>query len=1047
MGKKHYWKGIEALMPDAAFVQQAHREFSEYLPINQNKTENPDASETSRRDFLKMMGFGIAAASLAACEAPVRKAIPYLNNPVDVDPGIPNYYASTFMQGGDYCGIVIKTHEGRPIKIQGNELCPITQGGVNAQVEASVLSLYDKARLTTPYSQGKPIDWNQLDQIVMQQLTAMAAQGKQIRIVSNTILSPSTKAALAIFQKKYPTTRHIVYDPQSCSAMEEANRQSFNRPVIPTYDFSKAAIIVSFSADFLGTWLSSIAFTKQYSQTRKLGKAKRTMSRHYQLEANLSLTGANADCRIPLKPSEEPLTILLLHELLKHAHSHGISPGRKIIEILAHELRYYQVQNDKTIKKQLSIAKSMLPIAKDLWQNRGASLVVAGANDKLVQSMVNDINYFLGNYDKTIFLNRPVHFRQGNDVAMRAFVRTLTAGKIDAVLFLNANPVYDHPEGRAIAQALPKVPLTIATNDRFDETASLVQHVAPDHHYLEAWNDASPQAGVFSLAQPTITPLFNTRQAPESFLVWAGYTPHDYYTFLQNQWQTTLFPQQSKIRDFQKFWNQCLFNGIFEIPLPKYQAPKWNGGAKIDTSGFGVRYPTSPNGLELVLYEKMAIGHGAQANNPWLQEMPDPISKACWDNYITVAPSWAQAQGIAMQEGETRMAQLKVGNHTLQIPVLVQPGQAPGTIGLALGFGRTKAGPVANGVGVHATPLLIEKKGYTCYTVTQDVYLEVLPQKYRIAQTQTHETYMNRHAVIQEATLQAYQKNPAAGQHRPTVATKKGPKKATDITLWQGHKYPNHHWGLVIDMNACTGCGACTVACQAENNVPVVGRQEVLNRREMHWIRIDRYYSSDALPTDQKGLEKAAENPEVTFQPMMCQHCNNAPCETVCPVLATTHSSEGLNQMTYNRCIGTRYCANNCPYKVRRFNWFKYHDNKKFAENTSMNNDLGKMVLNPDVTVRARGVMEKCTLCVQRIQAGKLKAKMEKRKLHDHDINTACAASCPASAMVFGDMNNSESQISKLLTDEIDERAYHVLEEIGTKPNVSYLTKIRNKVP
>lgn len=1019
--KKVYWKGIEQLTNDPEYVKHADKEFPDYLPLNKNKADQPTASYTSRRDFLKMMGFSIAAASFAPFEAPVRKAIPYLNKPVDVDPGVPNYYASTYMQGGDYCSIVVKTREGRPIKIEGNKQCPITQGGVNAQVEASVLSLYDNTCLKAPQKHGKIIDWKKLDKEITQKLAAIAAQGKPIRIVSNTVLSPATHATIASFQQKYPTTKHIVYDPQSYAGIIEANQDTWGRAMIPSYDFRQAVVIVSFSADFLGTWMAPIEFTKQYSKTRKLGKTKKTMSRHYQFEANLSLTGANADYRIPLPPSQEGRTILALYNLI--AAKAGAPP---------------------LSAAPIDPVEKLTQVANDLWNSRGKSLVVAAANEPAIQILVNAINHLLGNYGTTILLDQPVHYRQGNDQAMHTFVNALKAGQIAAVLFLNANPVYNHPEGEAIAKALATVPLTIATNDRLDETASLVDYVAPDHHFLASWNDAHPKAGHYSLVQPTITPIFDTRQAPESFLHWADHPIKDYYTFLRGQWKEKLFPTQSRIHDFQQFWDQCLFDGMYETPVT---TTTYTFRASLDRAAKAVHAnnQANSNSLELVLYEKVAIGNGTQANNPWLQEMPDPISKACWDNYLTIPQSLARAYGIEMKAGKTKMVHLKVGEQTLRVPVLVQPGQAPGTIGLALGYGREKAGRVANGVGVNTYPLVAKKHNHLSYTITHDVRIAPLQATYSIAQTQTHETSMGRNFVIQEATLSDYQQDPTAGRYIPTVATSKGPQKTTDITLWKGHQYPIHHWGLVIDMNACVGCGACTIACQAENNVPVVGREEVLHRREMHWIRIDRYYSSDAKPDDQQGLEQAAENPEVTFQPMMCQHCNNAPCETVCPVLATTHSSEGLNQMTYNRCIGTRYCANNCPYKVRRFNWFKYHDNKQFKANIAMNNGLGKMVLNPDVTVRARGVMEKCTMCIQRIQAGKLKAKMAQRKLKDDDIITACAAACPADAIVFGDMNDPDSKIATMLVEEVDARAYRVLEEIGTKPNVFYLTKIKNK--
>ncbi|MDN4165158.1 TAT-variant-translocated molybdopterin oxidoreductase [Cytophagales bacterium LB-30] len=1019
---KQYWKGIEQLTNSHEVVKNAEREFPEFLPIN----ENGESGGSSRRDFLKLMGFGIAAVSLAACEAPVRKAIPYLNKPVDVDPGVANYYASTYSLGGNYCSIVVKTREGRPIKIEGNKLSNITKGGTNAQVEASVLSLYDKERLTGPKAKGADIDWVALDKEVISKLEAIAAKGGQIRIVSNSILSPTTKKVIADFKAKYPTTEHVTYDADSVSAMVEANSQSFGQAVIPSYNFDKAQTIVSFAADFLGTWISPIEFTKQYAVNKKLGKDKKTMSRHYQFESNLSLSGSNADYRTPVKASELGLAVAHLYNAL--AAKAGLA----------------------TVSVKAGSFKNLDKAANDLWNNKGKSLVVAGTNDVSVQVLVNAINSLLDNYSSTINLAQAVNYRQGNDKQMAQLVADAKAGKVDGVIFYNCNPVYDHASGTELAAALAKVGFKLSTSDRMDETASLADFVAPDHHFLESWNDAEPKVGSYSLGQPTISPIFKTRQAQASFLVWAGGSD-DYYNYLRNNWKSTVFSKQTSLMDFNTFWDKTLYDGVIELGAPSAASVAFAGDVAAAAASLSAK---TDNGPELVIYQKVGIGTGNQANNPWLQEMPDPISKATWDNYLTISQAMATEMGITFVESNTSLVNLKVGGKSVTLPVLVQPGQANGTVGLAMGYGREKAGRVANGVGVNAYPFLTSANGFVSFEITSGVSIEATGEKYQVPQTQTHQTYMKRQNIVQESVLSEYVKDASAGRFHPHVMGYDGEKKPSEISLWSGHTYSNHHWGLVVDLNSCTGCSACTIACQAENNVPVVGRQEVLNRREMHWIRIDRYYSSDADANDVKGLEIAAENPEVVFQPMMCQHCNNAPCETVCPVAATTHSSEGLNQMTYNRCIGTRYCANNCPYKVRRFNWFKYHDNEKFAAvNVAMNDDLGKMVLNPDVTVRSRGVMEKCSLCVQRIQAGKLTAKKEGRRTNDDDVTTACASACPADALIFGDMNDANSKISKFLRLEEkedkkvvkEERAFHMLEEINVNPNVFYLTKIRNK--
>ncbi len=1033
--KKIYWKGIEQLANQTEFVKHAHNEFG--------PDPGPDADPGhSRRDFLKMMGFGMSAVALAACEAPVRKAIPFVNHPADLVPSIPNYYASTYINGGDYCSIVVKTREGRPIKIDGNALSSVTRGGTSAQVEASVLSLYDNDRAKGPLVKGAQrrrdaIAWKDLDTQVVAKLDEIAAKGGQVRIVSNTILSPSTKATIDRFRAKYPNTQHIQYDQNSHYGIWKANEESFGTGFIPSYDFSKAAVIVSVAADFLSTWGSPIENTKQYAEGRAVSDEKKDMSRHYQFETILSLTGANADYRSQIKPSEEGAVVVQLYNLI--AQKAGRSTVSGGVE-----------------KPQLKKA------ADDLWAARGKALVVAGSNDKAVQTVVNGINDMLGSYGTTILPNLPVNFRQGNDAQMNAFVQDLAGGRIDGVIFYNCNPVYDHPQGKVIAEALPKIALSVSTHYKEEETGALCFYIAPDHHYLESWNDAEPKPGYYSLSQPAIRPIFLSRAAQESFLAWAGEEEPDYFEFLQENWRSRFFTNQTP--DFQTFWDKCLYDGVFEQPTQGGGAVTFSGNVN-GAAGAIAQNAKPGSGFELVIYENGTVGNGSQANNPLLQELPDPITKAVWEHYVTVSPK--DAGDIDFFESKTRLATITPpGQQPITLPILIQPGQAQGTIGIPLGYGRTRAGKVASEVGgVNLYPLVGVTNGSLNYNVS-GVNFEITENRYQIAQTQTHETYMARKTVIQETELPRFQDGSylKLDKYQPMINTwkdKEDHKVDPDkVTMWKNHAYNNHHWGMAIDLNTCTGCGACVVACNVENNVAMVGREEVINRREMHWLRIDRYYSSSAPVDDWNGLEEAADNPEVVFQPMLCQHCNNAPCETVCPVVATTHSTEGLNQMTYNRCIGTRYCANNCPYKVRRFNWFKYHDNKQFAGvNPAMNTDLGKMVLNPDVTVRSRGVMEKCSFCVQRIQLGKLNARKERRKVKDGEVVTACAAACTTGAIVFGDMNDSESRVSKLLQirplfpekpelndKEADNpRAYAVLEELNVRPNIFYLMKVRNK--
>lgn len=1003
---------------DKDFVRNANSEFAPAPPTETEYENLVDGVGTHRRDFLKVLGFGMAAVSLAACETPVRYAVPYLNKPEGEYPTIANYYASTFAEGGDYASVLVKTREGRPIKLEPNNLSSISSG-VSARIHGSLLSLYDNDKLRGP---AKGVDtkvsWDQVDKEIISQLAQVA--GRPIRLVSTTIISPSTKAVIADFVARYPTTTHIQYDANSSSALLEANGWK-----VPAYDFSMAKTIVSIDADFLGTWIAPIAFAKQYAQTRKLSSAKggkKDMSRHYQFESQLSLTGSNADYRTAVKPSQIGLVVAALYN--KVAGKMGGS----------------------TVSAAAVSVPHLDQAAADLIAAKGHALVVCGVNDVNVQILVRSLNNMLGSNGTTIS-GAPYHLRQGDDIAMNRFIDELIGGGLGAVMFLNANPVYDHPRGAEIAAALPKVPLSVSFAERPDETASLTKYICPASHYLESWGDAEPRTGYFSLIQPTISLIFNTRQSQSSLLKWAGKS-EDYHDYVRTYWRNNIYPQGLS-GNFDQFWLKALHDGVFEPNAPTNPTGTVNqpsaGLPTIalepnnadDGAALANTYKADGSGLELVLYEKVGMGTGNLANNPWIQEFPDPVTKACWDNYALIAKATAVELGV--EQGD--VVRIDFNGKALELPVITQPGQAAGTVAVAIGYGRNKAGKSADGVGVNVYPWATFNNGYLSFR-PGEITLTKTGSTKEIAQTQTHDTVMGRESVLQDAVLGDYQQNVMAGRFVPEVETPDGPVPATDITLWDGHLYLNHSWGMIVDLNSCTGCGACVIGCQSENNVAVVGRQEVVNRREMHWIRIDRYYSSKSAES-LDDLEEAAANPEVTFQPLMCQHCNNAPCETVCPVLATTHSSEGLNQMTYNRCIGTRYCSNNCPFKVRRFNWFKYFNNDDFDYH--FNNELGKMVINPEVTVRSRGVIEKCSMCVQRIQEGKLYAKKERRRPVDGEIITACAQTCPTNAITFGDMNDPESRITKILEVEREGRAFHMLEEINVRPQISYLTKIRNK--
>lgn len=1064
MATKKYWKGLDELNNNPEFVQNANNEFAEQIPVEKFlDNKNLENDGTNRRDFLKFLGFSVTAASLAACETPVNRAIPYVVKPEEITPGVANWYASTYFDGSDYASIIVKTREGRPIKIEGNDLSKITTGGTNARVQASILSLYDSSRLNGPVTNGTNSTWAITDKEIGDKLSSIAAKGGAIRILSSTIISPSTKSVIADFTSKYPTTKHITYDAVSYSGIAKANAQSFGQEVIPSYHFDKAKIIVSIAADFLANWLSPIETAKQYAKTRKVSKDHAKMSRHFHFESNLSLTGANADYREPVKVSEQGKVAVNLYNAVA-----------KI------------VGGSALTSSALGCDATIAMAAKELAENKGKSLVVAGSNDMYIQLIVNGINQMLGNYGKTIDIENPNNTRQGDDAAFTDLVNEMASGKISAIITYNSNPIYTAPSSLKFSEAYNKVGLRISFADRADETASMANYICPDHNYLESWNDFNPKGTHYSLSQPTISPLFGTRQAQETLLKWSG-NSSDYHSYMQKIWSDRVFPMQGKYMMFADFWNHSLSDGAIEIgkgdememvatdstkvaPVAvKAEAKKTE---KVEELKFVVvnlndaaqKINAVKGGeFELSMYEKVGLGNGNQANNPWLQELPDPITKITWDNYVTMSPADMEGKYDLMkrQDREASLVNVTVNGITIKLPAVPQPGQARGTIGIALGYGRDKAGSLSTKIGTivgqNAYPFVQIANGTMMYGAL-DAKVESADETTQIAGTQVHHTLMGRD-IVKETILSEYQKNPKAGNHDEMLMTSSGLVKAESVDLWDSFDRPGHKWGMTIDLNSCIGCGSCVVSCTAENNVAVVGKSMVMKTREMHWLRIDRYYTTKWPNGGDEAKEKATKdgvgkidmyldmenpevlNPKVVFQPMMCQHCNHAPCENVCPVIATNHSSDGLNQMTYNRCVGTRYCANNCPFKVRRFNWFNYNENSDFSFNPTQD-DLGRMVLNPDVVVRSRGVMEKCSMCVQRIQGGKLDAKKAERKLIDGEIKTACQQSCPTNAIFFGDLNDEESAVTKLRKE--DERNYFILEELGVKPTVSYLTKVRN---
>ncbi|MEZ5053984.1 MAG: TAT-variant-translocated molybdopterin oxidoreductase [Chitinophagales bacterium] len=1013
MSNKKYWTSLGELYETPQYKEQAAKEF--------NTVEETEADDngTSRRDFLKVMGFSVSAAAIAsACKIPTHKAIPYtidLRKQVpEVMPGVADYFASTFTDGSDFVNVLVKTREGRPIKLEPNTESPF--GGATAHSEASVLSLYDTNRLAVPTNKNKKSTWKSVDAEIISKLNTIAASGGKIALVTGTVTSVITKKAIEKFVAKYPTTNVVAYDAVSYYAVRKANQISLGASVIPMIHYDKADVSVGFNADFIGTGVAALSNSQKYVANRVPSKENPKMSRHHQFQSNVTITGANADYRYPITPSEEKQALINLFAEIGGSIS-GVKPlsGKDA--------------NDG-IKK----------VGKELLAAKGKSVVVSDSNDLEIQLLVNAINGTLGNYGTVIDTANAYNFKSGNDEALATLATDLKAGSYKAVIFLNSNPVYNTIYSDIFKDAIKKAELSISTADRTDETAQFCQYVCPDSNYLESWDIISPFANFYGFVQPAIVPLFETRQAAASLLNWSGDTTDIAQVVQAEVASITGTNYQAAVQ-----------TGFFGQPAaPSASSPNVSAAIAAIKPVTG-----ATKGMEVVFYEKSGVGDGSFANNPFLQEMPDPITKVTWDNYVCVPYSFAKEKGIDAQPAEKNVpiAKVTINGKSVELPVVVQFGQALNTLAIAVGYGREKSGPAGDAVGKNMYPFLTSNNGVTSYS-TSGATFELTGKSYQLGLNQTYHTLMEdnalplrskryRGAIVKETTLTDYTKNEKSGNEDREHIKEHFSHSLYDA--YKPHDYKQgHHWGMVVDLNACIGCGACVVACSIENNVPVVGRRQVYRSQEMHWLRIDRYYNGNP------------DNPDVAFQPMMCQHCNNAPCENVCPVNATNHSSEGLNQMAYNRCIGTRYCANNCPYKVRRFNWLDYqaadsfgkvNDGKMaFIDNEAqsyMFEDLTRMVLNPDVVTRSRGVIEKCSFCVQRIQEGKLSAKKAGRPLQDGEVKTACQTACSTNAIIFGDQNNKESVVAK--TFETSGRNYFVLEEQHFLPAVGYQVKVRNK--
>lgn len=1027
-----HWVGVEELeakyWTDPAVQEKRGQEFFKKPVEWSEQMERLDQAGLARRDFLTIMGASMAMASFACARRPVHKIIPYVVKPEEITPGVPTWYASTNKETG--YGILVKNREGRPIKVEGNPDHPLNQGAISARDQASVLSLYDPDRLKAPAARNRTggsreVSWADADQAIQAKLN----RASRVRILSGEVQSESTQRLINGFLGLFPNGKHVVYEPLALEEVVQGQDQSYGTPVLPNYRFDQAHVILSLSADFLGSWPFSVQYANLWSKNRKLDSNdphRVELSKLICFESTMTLTGANADERYPVRPGDEfKIALALAHQLIVVGRHSVFASDLTVTSALA-------PYSPQAVASALGWADGegvLKKLADLLWSSRGKSLVVAGGlhskteEATLLQVVVNLLNSALENEGVTVDGTAQYSIVKSRLADFIELVDEMKKGQVDVLIVYRSNPVYASPrEALGLESAFKQVPFVIAVGEHEDETAVLADFILPDHHFLENWGDATPKKGIYSIQQPVIAPIHATRAFEDSLMVWAKGTGKangllaqsaDWHAYLQANWRESIFSQYRVAGSFQQFWEGALRQGVFQsaaaqgVLTPRSSSRAFRTSSLTSIPKSGVLTPRA--GTVLGIYVTSALHDGREANNAWLQELPDPISSVTWDNYLNVGPQLAKKLEVKAND----VVAVTVGSTTVELPVHIQPGMHPDTVTVAVGYGRRTAGRVGKGTGVDVYPL-VQLSGKQLAYSGQPVTVKKTGRMYQLASTQWHTVTENR-PIINDITLADFRKNPAASgevdpELRPHLAS-----------MWPEHQYRGYRWGMAIDLNSCIGCGACSIACQAENNIPVVGRDQVRNSRQMHWIRIDRYYSG------------SPENPDIVFQPMLCQHCENAACENVCPVLATVHDDEGLNVQVYNRCVGTRYCQNNCPYKVRRFNFF---DHWKTYEGTL------NLVWNPDVTVRTRGIMEKCTFCVQRIRDAKDQAKDNQIKVRDGDFKTACQQTCPTEAIVFGDLNDAESRVSKLRKDQ---RAFRVLDVLNTKPMISYMTKVRNK--
>jgi MoCo/4Fe-4S cofactor protein with predicted Tat translocation signal len=1016
---RRQWRGLEELAASAQFQEMMEREFPEQHGLWRDPV--------TRRQFLLLMGASFALSGMTGCspQAPVGEILPYAKQPEQLVPGKALHFATTFTLGGFGTGVIVKSHEGRPTKVEGNPDHPASLGATDAFMQASILDLYDPDRSQAVTYRGQPRSWSDAQLAIRSSLASLKSkQGSGLAILTETVSSRVLTEQLAgensTLRRDFPNARWVQYEPAQSNSQYEGARLAFGEPVDTIYDFAAAEVVVSLGSDFMSSGPAHLRYAREFMSRRQsaIRSHGTVMNRLYVVENCPTITGAVADHRIPIRATD-----------VQHFAAE-----------LAGELQVLDPQKGATENSRWTAA-----IARDLKAHRGASIVIAGdGQPPIVHALAHALNDSLGNVGHIVKYIEPVASASRDQLAeLSELAEQMSAGKIETLLILGGNPVFNAPADLEFAKHLQRVPLRVHLGLHQDETAAACDWHLPESHFLEAWGDARAFDGTASIQQPLIAPLYNGLSAVEALSALFEPAGRSGYEIVRDYWRRN-WPQSSAGGNFETGWNRALHKGIIAGTAAESRTnlklnPSWKSGIS--------RLTPEPSEFEIAFAADPTVYDGRFANNGWLQELPKPVTKLTWDNAVLLSPKLAEQFGITERVGInggehgqsiTDLVELELNGRSLRAAACIVPGHAENSVTLHFGYGRTAAGHVGNGAGFNTYKLRSSAAAW----FSTGLKIGKLPEEYTLACTQVHHSMEGRDPVRAFA-YDRYKQDPQIllksldeqeQQYQRELVPKPIANNGADeapapdphaLTLYPGYDYgpPKNKWGMAIDLSSCIGCSGCVAACQAENNIPVVGKTEVTRGREMHWLRIDRYY------------EGPKENPATYFQPVPCMHCENAPCEVVCPVGATVHSADGLNDMVYNRCVGTRYCSNNCPYKVRRFNFLEY------ADFTTESLKLGR---NPNVTVRSRGVMEKCTYCVQRIRGAQIDSEVSGKAVKDGDIVTACQAACPTNAIVFGDMNDPNSRVAKMKTEPLD---YGLLAELNTRPRTTYLAALRNPNP